>query len=184
MTPVQEEVPAATTTSSSQEGQTWTVASLLACKPTPSTNPPPTTGGIVQPWLRDPVPQSPTERTPYGVRYKPYQTPPYQQYSEGPPRETGYIPPTHSTNDYSRYMQDYNPGGPVSHDPQLMSRDPHVVSYESYPPHTSVWRPYSEPPHRLSGFGLSDILSHSPSDHLEPPPPSSSFLVDSLLDDI
>ncbi len=179
MTPSVQEDEAVSAITTSQGAQTWTVASLLSSKPSPSTNPPTnpptTTGSIVQPWLREP----PTERSPYGVRYKPYQTSSYQLYSEGPP--------THS-NDYSeqsRYMQDYHQGVAVSHDTQLMSRDPHVVSYESYPPQTSVWRPYSEPPHRLSGFGLSDILSHSQhSEQLEHPPPSSSFLVDSLLDDI
>ena len=89
----------------------------------------------------------------------------------------GHLPTDYC--DQSHYPHDYQ---------QNVSRDGHVMPYDSYHSHGSVWRPYSEP-HRVSGFGLSDILSHSHSEplHLEPTPSShvnSSFLVDSLLDDI
>ena len=98
-----------------------------------------------------------------------------------------------------------NETGGYHHSQRVSSHDNHVMSYGTtvtppYPENQvpiqptdgSVWRPYSEP-HRMSGFGLSDILSHSDggnhSLHLEPTPPlpanrMHSFLVDRLLDDI
>ena len=89
----------------------------------------------------------------------------------------GHVPAEYC--DQSHYSNDYQ---------QNVSRDGHVMPFDSYHSHGSVWRPYSEP-NRVSGFGLNDILSHSHSEplQLEPTPSShvnSSFLVDSLLDDI
>lgn len=92
---------------------------------------------------------------------------------------------------------------------QMTSPDSHVMSYNTpaIPPYPetpvpippadgSVWRPYSEP-HRLSGFGLSDILPQSGPEsnhtlhHHESAHPQSltvnrihSFLVNRSLDDI
>lgn len=98
-----------------------------------------------------------------------------------------------------------NENSAYRHSQRVSSHGNHVMSYgtTATPPYPenqvpiqptdgSVWRPYSEP-HRMSGFGLSDILSHTEggnhSLHLEPTPQlpvnrMHSFLVDRLLDDI
>lgn len=159
-------------TSTSQH-HTWTVTSLLATDQPKSTStshtsltPHTHTSSIIQPWVHPNPPVSLGEATPVSYRPYPHDTWPLQTH-------------THDYTEHtSRYMSEFQ-----SHDHQLMSRDPHVETYDTFtPPSGSVWRPYSEPTHRLAG--LSDILPPTHSEHMDHPPPSSSFLVDSLLDDM
>lgn len=109
-------------------------------------------------------------------RYKPYQTGrSYNSEWVSAPHHLSRHPAEFA--EHSRFMQEHYS---MPHDHNLMPAG-HTLSYDTYNHQNTVWRPYSEP-NRLSGFGLSHILSHS---HMEQHPPSNgSFLVDSLLDDM